>query len=59
LKYASGKIKLDVEIKEEGYEKEIIELLLKYFKKDQFVVTSFYDSCVRKIKKIIQTSKLD
>jgi glycerophosphoryl diester phosphodiesterase len=50
LKYASGKIKLDVEIKEEGYEKEIIELLLKYFKKDQFVVTSFYDSCVRKIK---------
>jgi len=50
LKYTSGKIKLDVEIKEEGYEKEIVELLLKYFKKDQFVVTSFYDSCVRKIK---------
>lgn len=50
LKYTSGKIKLDVEIKEEGYEKEIAELLLKYVKKDQFVITSFYDSCVRKTK---------
>jgi len=50
LKCTSGKIKLDVEIKEEGYEKEIVELLVKYFKKDQFVVTSFYDSCIRKIK---------
>jgi glycerophosphoryl diester phosphodiesterase len=50
LKCTSGKIKLDVEIKEEGYEKEIVELLLKYFKKDQFVITSFYDSCIRKIK---------
>jgi glycerophosphoryl diester phosphodiesterase len=50
LKHTSGKVKLDVEIKEEGYEKEIVELLLKYFKKDQFVITSFYDSCIRKIK---------
>jgi glycerophosphoryl diester phosphodiesterase len=50
LKCTSGKIKLDVEIKEEGYEKEVVELLLKYFKKDQFVMTSFYDSCIRKIK---------
>ncbi len=50
LKHTSGKIKLDVEIKEEGYEKEVVELLLKYFKKDQFVMTSFYDSCIREIK---------
>ncbi len=50
LKHTSGKIKVDVEIKEEGYEKEIVELLLQYFKKDQFVMTSFYDSCIRKIK---------
>ena len=50
LKCTSGRIKLDVEIKEEGYEKEIVELLLKYFNKDQFVMTSFYDSCIRKIK---------
>ena len=50
LKHTSGKMKLDVEIKEEGYEKEIVELLLNYFKKDQFVMTSFYDSCIRKVK---------
>ena len=50
LQYASGKIKLDVEIKEEGYEKEVVELLSKYFKKDQFVITSFYDSCIKRVK---------
>jgi len=50
LQYASGKIKLDVEVKEEGYEKRIVEHLSRYFKKDQFVITSFYDSCVKRIK---------
>ena len=50
LERTSGKIKLDVEIKEEGYEKEVVELLLRYFKKDEFVITSFLDSCIRKIK---------
>ena len=50
LKCTSGKIKLDVEIKEEGYEKEVVELLFRYFKKDQFVITSFYDPCIKRIK---------
>jgi glycerophosphoryl diester phosphodiesterase len=50
LKCTSGKVRLDVEIKEEGYEREIVELLSKYFKKDQFVVTSFYDPCIKRIK---------
>jgi glycerophosphoryl diester phosphodiesterase len=50
LKHTSGKIKLDVEIKEEGYEKEVVELLSRYFNKDQFVITSFYDSCIKRIK---------
>jgi glycerophosphoryl diester phosphodiesterase len=50
LKHTSEKIKLDVEIKEEGYEKEVVELLSRYFKKDQFVITSFHDSCVKRIK---------
>ena len=50
LKSTSGKIKLDVEIKEEGYEKEVVELLFRYFKKDEFVITSFLDSCIKKIK---------
>jgi glycerophosphoryl diester phosphodiesterase len=50
LKCAGGRIKLDVELKEEGYEKEIIELLLKYFKKNQFIITSFNDSSLKTIK---------
>jgi len=50
LKCTSEKIKLDVEIKEEGYEKEVVELLSTYFKKDQFVITSFYDPCIKRIK---------
>jgi glycerophosphoryl diester phosphodiesterase len=50
LKHISGKIKLDVEIKEEGYEKEVVELLSRYFETDQFVITSFRDPCVKRIK---------
>ena len=50
LKYTSGKIRLDVELKEEGYEKEIMELILKFFKEDEFVITSFNDSSLRKVK---------
>jgi glycerophosphoryl diester phosphodiesterase len=50
LKCTSGKIKLDVEIKEEGYEQEVVELLSRYFRKDQFVITSFYDPCIKRIK---------
>ncbi len=52
LKWSRGKIKLDVELKEEGYEKEIVKLLSKYFKEDQFVITSFNDSSVKTIKDI-------
>ena len=50
LECTSGKIRLDVEIKEEGYEKEVVELVSRYFKKDQFVITSFYDFCIKRIK---------
>lgn len=50
LQYTSGKIRLDVELKEEGYEKEAVALLSRYLKQDQFVVTSFYDSCIKRIK---------
>jgi glycerophosphoryl diester phosphodiesterase len=50
LKWARGKIKLDVELKEEGYEKEAVELLLSYLEEDQFVITSFNDASLRVIK---------
>jgi glycerophosphoryl diester phosphodiesterase len=50
LRFTRGKIKLDVELKEEGYEKEMVELIGKYFEKDQFVVTSFNDASLKTIK---------
>jgi glycerophosphoryl diester phosphodiesterase len=50
LKWSRGKIRLDVELKEEGYEKEIVELLTGYFGEDQFVITSFNDDSLRVIK---------
>ena len=50
LRYTKGKIKLDVELKEESYEREIVELLSKYFKEDQYVITSFNDSSLKIIK---------
>ncbi len=50
LKRARGKIKLDVELKEQGYEEEIVELLYRYLEKDQFVITSFNDASLRVIK---------
>ena len=50
LKYTKGKIRLDVELKEEGYEEEIVELITRYFKRDQFVITSFNDASLERIK---------
>ncbi len=50
LRFTRGKIKLDVELKEEGYEKEVVELISGYFEKDQFIITSFIDASLRTIK---------
>ena len=50
LKWSRGRIKLDVELKEEGYEMEIIELLSNNFEEGQSVVTSFNDASLRVIK---------
>lgn len=50
LKLSANKISVDVELKEEGYENEVMEVLLRYFTADQFVITSFNDSSIAKIK---------
>ncbi len=50
LKWARGKIRLDVELKEEGYEKESVELLHNYLDGDQFVISSFNDALLSVIK---------
>ncbi len=50
LRWSRGKIRLDVELKEEDFEKELGELLLGYLKEDQFVITSFNESSLKIIK---------
>lgn len=51
LELAKGKIKLNVEIKEDGYEEEIVAIL-RNFEKDDLIVSSFIDGVVQKVKKL-------
>ena len=48
---ARDKIRLDVEIKPRGIELTVVEALLKRLEPHQFVVTSFHDSSIYRIKK--------
>ena len=50
LKSLSGKTKIIVHLKEEGYEEEVMNLILKYFKKDEIIVFSEFPNSLRKIK---------
>jgi glycerophosphoryl diester phosphodiesterase len=50
LKLCRGRIDLDIEIKEEGYEDLIVELATQYLQYSNFVIKSFNDESVRKIK---------
>ncbi|HHT9134367.1 MAG TPA: glycerophosphodiester phosphodiesterase [Candidatus Avalokitesvara rifleensis] len=50
LENTSGKIKLLVELKEEGYEKEVLEVLLKRLKDDDLIIASFNAPSLKIIK---------
>jgi glycerophosphoryl diester phosphodiesterase len=50
LQHCQNRIQLDVEIKEIGYERVIVELLLKYLATDDFVITSFNLESLQTIK---------
>jgi glycerophosphoryl diester phosphodiesterase len=52
LKLCCDRIALDIELKEEGYEERIVDLTTKYLKYSDFVVKSFNDDSVRKIKEL-------
>ena len=51
------RILLDVEIKEVGYEKEILDILFKHLKPEEFYIRSFYDKAIRNVKKINKNVK--
>lgn len=52
LKLCQGKIKLDIELKETGYEGRIIRLVKKYYSYEDFMMKSFLDTAVARIKTI-------
>ncbi|MGD2092345.1 MAG: glycerophosphodiester phosphodiesterase [Candidatus Aminicenantes bacterium] len=52
LKLTRSRIKLDIELKEEGYEKEVVNFILKFLKEDEFVITSFNDNSLKIIKEV-------
>lgn len=50
LKLCCNRIALDIEIKEEGYEDRIVALATQYLNYPDFVIKSFNDTSVRRIK---------
>ena len=52
IELCKGKIRLDIELKESGYELEIVKLVKKHLNYQDYVIKSFYDSSVKVIKEI-------
>ena len=52
LNMCQGKIKLDIELKEAGYENQIIRMVTEMYHYDEFMMKSFLDTAVARIKSI-------
>ncbi len=50
LKLCKGKIKLDIELKETGYEFRVLSAIKKHFSYDEFMIKSFLDTAVKKVE---------
>jgi glycerophosphoryl diester phosphodiesterase len=50
LEALKGRVKLDIEIKERGFEAELVKTALKYFPPSSLLVTSFLDAVIVAIK---------
>jgi glycerophosphoryl diester phosphodiesterase len=50
IAFCKGRVRLDVELKGAGYERDVMELLLQSFPIDGFVLTSFHPFVIRKVK---------
>ena len=49
---SKGKISIEVELKESGYEADVIAMVLDYFNYDEFVIKSFNYLTIKKVKEI-------
>lgn len=52
LRLCRGKIKLDIELKETGFERSVISLVKEFFDYDEFMIKSFVDTAVARVKSI-------
>ncbi len=52
LKLLAGRIYLDIEVKEHGFEKRLVNMLHKYLKTETYSVKSFDDRVVYKVKEL-------
>jgi len=52
VEFTKGKIKLDIEIKEVGYEKEILEIVKENLDYNDYVMKSFFDKAIINIKNL-------
>lgn len=52
LEFVKGKILIDIELKEIGYEDQIIEEVLSVLTTDEFYIRSFNDSSLKRVKEI-------
>lgn len=50
LKALAGKVILDIELKEPGYETEVIKLVRRWFSDDRFILTSFNPVIITAVK---------
>lgn len=55
--WCKGKIMIDIELKEEGYEEEVIALAKKYLSHDDFFIRTFNDDSLKKIKVVDKNIK--
>ena len=58
LLLSRDKIEVDIEFKEQGYEKEVISMILDYFNYENFIVKSFNMDVVKKVKEIDEKIKV-
>lgn len=52
LKLCHGKVHLDIEFKESGYEKEVVDLVTTYYDYDEFIMISFSDNIIKEVKRL-------
>ena len=52
VRLCAGRIFMDIEVKDGGYEKELVHILHKYCTYEQYSVKSFFDPIVYRVKKI-------